>query len=94
MGERYPVETVSRHDLFSSNNAPNFIDYFSVETEGLEFEILRAFDFQKYDVKIIAVGHNLTMDREEICGPLESREFSRVFLKGSLCGMSGGAHSS
>lgn len=79
MGEIYPVETISLNDLLSSNGAPNCIDYLSVDTEGSEFEILEAFDFQKYDVKIITVEHNFTMNRDGIRTLLESRGFSRVF---------------
>lgn len=84
MGEMYPVETISLNDLLSSNSAPNCIDYLSVDTEGSEFEILQAFDFQKYDVKIITVEHNFTMNRAGICALLESRGFSRVFERFSM----------
>ena len=43
-----------------------------------------AFDFQKYDVKIITVEHNFTMNRDRICGLLESRGFCRLFEKISM----------
>jgi hypothetical protein len=79
-----PVETISLNDLLSSNGAPNCIDYFSVDTEGSEFKILQAFDFQKYDVKMIIVEHNLTKNREAICALLESQGFSRVFERFSM----------
>lgn len=84
MGKTYPVDTISLDDLLSSNDAPNRIDYLSVDTEGSEFEILRAFDFQKYDVKVITVEHNFTMNRDAIHSLLESRGFSRVFEKFSM----------
>ena len=83
-GRRYPVETVSLHDLLSSHNAPNSIDYLSVDTEGSEFDILEAFDFQNYDVKIITVEHGFTLNRDRICGLLESKGFSRVFERFSM----------
>jgi FkbM family methyltransferase len=84
MGKIYPVETVSLDDLLSSNGAPNRIDYLSVDTEGSELEILEAFDFHKYDVQIITVEHNFTMNREGIRILLESRGFSRVFERFSM----------
>jgi hypothetical protein len=55
-----------------------------VDTEGSEFEILQAFDFQKFDVRIITVEHNFTMNRERICALLESRGFLRVFERFSM----------
>ncbi len=84
MGKIYPVETISLTDLLSSHDAPNRIDYLSVDTEGSEFEILQAFDFQKYDVKIITVEHNYTKNRDKICALLESRGFARVFERFSM----------
>ncbi len=84
MGEIYPVETISLNDLLSSNTAPSCIDYLSVDTEGSEFEILQAFDFHKYDVKIITVEHNFTVNRDGIRALLESRGFSRVFERFSM----------
>ncbi len=78
-GKTYPVETISLDDLLASNGAPNRIDYLSVDTEGSELEILRAFGFHKYDVRIITVEHNFTMNRDAIRILLESRGFSRVF---------------
>ena len=84
MGEIYPVETISLNDLLSCNSAPNCIDYLSVDTEGSEMEILEAFDFQKYDVRIITVEHNFTVNRDGIRVLLESRGFSRVFERFSI----------
>ena len=84
MGEIYAVKTISLNDLLSSNSAPNCIDYLSVDTEGSEMEILEAFDFQKYDVKIITVEHNFTANRDGIRVLLESRGFSRVFERFSM----------
>jgi len=84
MGEIYPVESISLNHLLSSNSAPNCIDYLSVDTEGSEFEILQAFDFQKYDVRIITVEHNFTVNRDGIRALLESRGFSRVLERFSM----------
>ncbi len=78
-GRTYAVETVSLNDLLSGHGAPNSIDYLSVDTEGSELEILQAFDFHKYDVKIITVEHNFTVNRDRIQALLESKGFLRVF---------------
>uniref|UniRef100_A0A6C0I856 Methyltransferase FkbM domain-containing protein n=1 Tax=viral metagenome TaxID=1070528 RepID=A0A6C0I856_9ZZZZ len=52
------VNTVSLFDLLINANAPNFIEYLSIDTEGSEYEILRTFDFTKYVFGLIDVEHN------------------------------------
>lgn len=57
-GNTYLVETVSLNDLLREHQAPNFIDYLSLDTEGSEPLILEAFDFSKYKIGYISVEHN------------------------------------
>ena len=54
----YPVQTISLTDLLKKHNAPKYIDYFSLDTEGSELEILKAFDFEQYQFGCITVEHN------------------------------------
>lgn len=51
------VETVSLRDLLVEHRAPEIVDYLSVDTEGGEVEILKAFDFS-YRFRVITVEHN------------------------------------
>lgn len=53
----YDVETVSLNDLLEQNNAPQEIDYISIDVEGPEFKILSAFDFSKYKINLMSVEH-------------------------------------
>jgi FkbM family methyltransferase len=52
------VQTISLLDILEKSNAPSFIEYMSLDTEGSEFEILKNFDFGKYTFGLIDVEHN------------------------------------
>jgi FkbM family methyltransferase len=65
-GTRYQVSTISLLNLLQKHNAPPVIDYLSIDTEGSEYEILRAFDFSQYQFKVITCEHNYTAMRAKI----------------------------
>ena len=52
------VQTISLLDVLDNANAPSFIEYMSLDTEGSEYEILQNFDFEKYTFGLIDVEHN------------------------------------
>jgi FkbM family methyltransferase len=52
------VKSITLTDLLKEANAPAFIEYLSLDTEGSEFEILKAHDFSKYKFGLIDVEHN------------------------------------
>jgi FkbM family methyltransferase len=62
----YEVETISLLDLLKEHNAPKFVDFLSIDTEGSEFEILSTFDFQSYRFGAICVEHNFADTRGKI----------------------------
>lgn len=78
-GSQYLVETVSLEDLLDQHNAPHTIDYLSIDTEGSEFDILKVFNFKKYQFRVITVEHNHTNSREEIYNLLVANGYSRIF---------------
>lgn len=78
-GTRYEVETVSLNDLLSEWQAPRRIDYLSVDTEGSELDILRAFDFEAWEVGLVSVEHNYTARREGLLELLTAKGFRRKF---------------
>ena len=78
-GKSYKVHSLSLNDLMEISNVPRRIDYLSIDTEGSEFDILEAFDFRKYKIKIITCEHNFTDNRDKIKELLESNGFERVF---------------
>jgi FkbM family methyltransferase len=62
----YHVETISLEDLLDLHNAPREIDYISIDTEGSEYEIIKGFDFNSYEVQIFTIEHNYGENRELI----------------------------
>lgn len=52
------VPTVSLNDLLEKANAPREITYVSIDTEGSEIEIVRAFDFDRWSVACWTIEHN------------------------------------
>lgn len=57
------VKTITLLDVLDNANAPSFIEYMSLDTEGSEFEILKNFDFEKYTFGLIDVEHNFIEPR-------------------------------
>ena len=57
------VQTISLLDVLQKANAPSFIEYMSLDTEGSELEILKHFDFEKYTFGLIDVEHNYVEPR-------------------------------
>jgi FkbM family methyltransferase len=77
-GHEYLVNTISLEDLLMKYNAPNFIDYISIDTEGSELEILEAFDFNKYKFGVITCEHNFSENQDKIKLLLESHGYRMV----------------
>ena len=80
-GTRYTVETVSLIDLLESHNAPTRINYLSIDTEGSELDILRSFDFTRFEIEFISVEHNFTPNREAIFALLQENGFERILTE-------------
>jgi FkbM family methyltransferase len=76
-GKSYQVKTISLNDLLLKYDAPQTIDYLSIDTEGSEFEILRNFDFNKYSFRVITCEHNFTPKREQIHELLAKNGYER-----------------
>jgi FkbM family methyltransferase len=58
LNKRYMVETITLIDLLKKFEAPAYIDYLSIDTEGSEFEILKGFDFHSHEFGIIQIENN------------------------------------
>lgn len=80
VAEKYMVETVSLLDLLKDHNAPKFIDFLSIDTEGNEKEILRTFDFDRYRFGFICVEqHEPLTPENDVSGLLEQAGYEALF---------------
>lgn len=70
VSNRYNVETVSLFDLLQTHNAPQEIDFISIDTEGSEYEILKVFPFDKYRFNFLCVEHLHLGDKQDPLGKL------------------------
>jgi len=68
-----PARTIA--EVLVEADAPPVIDYWSLDVEGAELALLRAFPFDRYDLRVLTVEHNLTPAREQIRAFLETRGF-------------------
>ena len=70
------VRTKTLATILSENNAPPFIEYLSIDTEGSEPAILEQHDFEKYKFGYICVEHNFKdHNRRRLRQLLESKGY-------------------
>ena len=65
-GKVIQKDTISLNDFLLKHNAPENIDYLSIDTEGSEYSILKSFPFEKWNITLITVEHNFDAQRELI----------------------------
>jgi len=74
--EKIKVETRKLTTILEMANAPSFIEFLSLDTEGSEYEILKSHDFDKYLFGYICVEHNfIEKNRINIRILLESKGY-------------------
>lgn len=82
LGEIIETETMSLFDLLEWANAPENVDYLSIDTEGSEYDILKAFfdnpKSTKYSINLITVEHNYTEARKKILELLNENGYELV----------------
>ena len=68
----------SIREVLRHGGAPPVIDYWSLDTEGSELALLRAFPFDEFTFRVLTVEHNRQANRrEQFRLFLESRGFAR-----------------
>jgi FkbM family methyltransferase len=76
-GKRYAVRTVSLNDLLERHDAPQRMDYLSIDTEGSELRILSSLDFDRYRFSVITCEHNYAANRKRIHSLLTGKGYAR-----------------
>lgn len=81
---RYEVDTISLADALKTHNAPSWIDFLSIDTEGSEYEIITSVDLGCYRFGAICIEHNYSaLRRNSILMFLESHGYQRVHVNAS-----------
>ncbi|MAG28202.1 methyltransferase [Candidatus Pacearchaeota archaeon] len=77
--ETIKLKTKTLNDILKENNAPEFIEYISIDTEGSELEVLKGINFEgKYTIGAFTIEHNHDENRkEEIKKYLEDNGYER-----------------
>jgi FkbM family methyltransferase len=63
-GEIIKVNTKTLTDILNENNAPENIDYLSIDTNGSEYKVLEGIDFVKYKFNVITIKNSLIEERQ------------------------------
>ncbi len=73
------VNTISLNELIEKEFKGKSPSYISIDTEGSEFEILKGFDFKKYDPVCFTIEHNFTNLQKDIDEIMKSNNYLRIF---------------
>ena len=80
-GKLVSVETISLNDVIIKYFNDTCPSYISIDTEGSEFEIIKAFNLDKYKPKLLTVEHNFTENEKKIDEHLITNGYVRIFRK-------------
>lgn len=76
------IECDTLNNILEKNKAPNIIDYMSIDIEGSEFDALKNFNFQKWQINLITIEHNLYLNgdfnKNRLFKLLSENNFERV----------------
>lgn len=82
-GKTYSVPTVSLNDVLNEHNCPDVIDYVSIDTEGTEHLILKAYDFSR-KFNVLTIEHNDTETKQPVIDLLTSKGYIHVIPEISM----------
>jgi len=78
--KKISLTAISLNSLLKKYKSPKTIDYISIDTEGNEFNILKNFNFKKYNVNIFTIEHNFNvLKRNKILKIMKRNNYIRIF---------------
>ena len=77
-GQVTTLISISLDDLLEQHQAPQKINYISIDTEGSEYDLLSTFPFNKWNVHLFTIEHNFSHQREKIRNLLEGNGYRRT----------------
>ena len=80
-GKTISVETISLNDVVKEYFNDICPSYISIDTEGSEYEILKAFDLDNFRPKVFTIEHNHTANETKIDELLINNGYVRIFRK-------------
>ena len=85
--EKISIPCITFDDLCSQNKI-NKIDYLKLDTEGMDLDILKTINFNKYDIKFIRAEHNGDeLRKEETIKLLENNNYIVESFQEDLVGI-------
>lgn len=60
-------------------NIKQSVDYISIDTEGNEYDIIKNFNFKKFEIKIFTIEHNFNKNRNKIYKLMCKNGYSRKY---------------
>jgi len=78
-GNLVTVNTISLNELIEKEFNGKSPSYISIDTEGSEYEILKVFDFKKYDPVCFTIEHNFTNLQKDIDEIMNNHNYLRIF---------------
>ena len=67
--------------MLEIHNAPLKIDYLSIDTEGSEYDIIKNFNFSKYQINILTIEHNNNLNKDLIDELMNKNNYKKVLEK-------------
>ena len=80
-GKTISVETISLNDVIKEYFNSICPSYISIDTEGSEYEILKAFDLDNFRPKVFTIEHNHTENETKIDEHLITNGYVRIYRK-------------
>lgn len=78
------LEELLRKAKLQNGGIPDKIDYVSIDTEGSEYDILKDFPFDKFNITLFTIEHNFTSQRDKIYELMVKNGYERKFPDFSL----------